>query len=151
VDLDFGLGGLVVAAIALGFSVFAFYISRTKAPKSEQIKTSRYFWERINEKYDPIVEVNRSQDKSRFTDDRWKMLRPLAREIDYFAFLIIKGEITDETTLSYYELNLSGYIEAIMKHYATADVRSDLRDQYPNFNKLIKKWNIKVPKDENTS
>lgn len=68
----------------------------------------------------PIVEIMRSKDKSGFTDDPWKMLRPLARDIDYFAFLIITGEIRDQTLLSYYKSNLSGYIEAIMKDYASA-------------------------------
>jgi hypothetical protein len=120
--------------------------SVTQASLRQQLETSMYMWERINEKYDPIIEIMRSEDKSRFTDDRWKMLRPLAWDIDYFAFLIITGEIKDKTLVSYYRLALSGYIEAIMRDYATG-FQYDLLDQFPNFNELVKIWNIKVPKD----
>jgi hypothetical protein len=120
----------------------------TRTSLSEQIKNSRDVWVRINEKYDPIIEIMRSEDQSRFTDDRWNMLRPLAWDIDYFAFLILTGEISDETLLSYYRRALSGYIEAIMRNYATAGEREDLRNEYPNFNRLINKWNINVPNEE---
>jgi hypothetical protein len=139
--LTFGL-----AVIALVLSYHNFYVTHTRTSQSEQIKTSRDVWVRINEKYDPIIEIMRSEDKSRFTDDRWKMLRPLAWDIDYFAFLIITGEIKDKTLVSYYRLVLSGYIEAIMRDYATG-FQYDLLDQFPNFNELVKIWNIKVPKD----
>jgi hypothetical protein len=102
----------------------------------------------INEKYDPIVAIMRSEDKSRFTDDRWKMLRPLFWEIDYFAFLILMEEFKDEDAFRYYRDNLPRILEAIMRNYATADDREDLRDQYPNFNTLVNEWNINVPYEE---
>ena len=51
--------GLRVAAIL--FSYYNFRVSRARTSKSEQIKTSRDLWERINEKYDPIIEIGRSQ------------------------------------------------------------------------------------------
>jgi len=35
-----------------------------------------------------------------------------------------------------------------MRDYATSNEREDLRDEYPYFNELIEKWNIKVPNDE---
>jgi hypothetical protein len=78
----------------------------------------------------------------------WEMLSPLVAEIDYFAFLILMDEIRDDKALRYYRHRLSGYIEVIMKHYASADIRNDLRDQYPDFNRLIKKWNINIPDEE---
>ena len=122
--------------------------SVTRTSLSEQIKTSRDVWVRINEKYDPIIAIMRSEDKSAFTDDRWKMLRPLAWDIDYFAFLVIAGEIKDETLVSYYRPALSGYIEAIMRNYTTPTIRHDLREEFPNFDRLIEIWNINVPDEE---
>jgi hypothetical protein len=123
--------------------------SVTQASHFEQIKTSMYLWEHINEKYDPIVEINRSKDKSRFTDDPWKMLRPLFREIDLFAYLVLHDQIKDEKVLGYYRDRLSEYIKAIMECYASSpDIRHDLREQYHDFTRLIKKWNIKIPDEE---
>jgi hypothetical protein len=54
------------------------------------------------------------------------------------------GEIRDATLLSYYRPALSGYIEAIMET-SSPDIRHDLRDQYPYFNRLIERWNINIP------
>ena len=122
--------------------------SVTRESLSEQIKTSRDVWVRINEKYDPIIEIMRSEDQSTFTEDRWKKLRPLAWDINYFAFLVIVGEIRDATLLSYYRPALSGYIEAIMRNYATPTIRHDLREEFPNFDRLIEIWNIDVPDEE---
>jgi len=111
-----------------------------------------YLWERINEKYDPIVEIGRSKgwpkDGSGLIEVPWQMLRSLFREIDFFAYLVVVDVIKDEIALSYFRFNLSGYIKVIMKHYASADTRHDLRDQYHYFNRLIKKWNIDVPDEE---
>jgi hypothetical protein len=134
-----------IAIAALVLSAYNAHINHVRISRSEQIKLSREVWVRINEKYDPIIEIMRSEDQSRFTEDRWNMLRPLAWDIDYFAFLIITGEIKDETLVSYYRLALSGYIEAIMRDYATADDRESLRNEYRHFNRLINEWNINVP------
>src|SRR5918995_3074366 len=123
--------------------------SVTQASQREQIKTSRYLWERINEKYDPIIKIGRSQgwpeDGSGIIDVGWEMLSPLVREIDYFAFLVLMDEIRD---VRYYRHRLSGYIATIMRHYASANIRHDLRDQYPDFNRLIMGWNINMPDEE---
>jgi hypothetical protein len=147
-DLTFILP-LGVSIVALVISAYYAHSNRTRTSLSEQIKTSRDVWVRINEKYDPIIAIMRSEDKSAFTDDRWKMLRPLAWDIDYFAFLVIAGEIRDATLLRYYRPALSGYIEAIMKSYATsADIRHDLREEFPNFDRLIGIWNINIPDEE---
>jgi hypothetical protein len=126
--------------------------SVTQASQGEQIKTSRDLWECINEKYDPIIEIGRSKgwpkDKSGLIDVPLAMLRSLFCEIDYFAYLVLVDVIMDEKVLGYYKHHLSSYIEVIMKHYASADYRHDLRDQYPDFNRLIKKWNINIPDEE---
>jgi uncharacterized membrane protein len=58
--VDLVVVGIVIAAVSLAVSVYTFYISHTRTLRSEQTNTSRYLWERINEKYDPIVEINRS-------------------------------------------------------------------------------------------
>lgn len=142
--LTIGLG-----VVALVLSYYNFETTRTRTSLSEQIKTSRDVWVRINEKYDPIIQIMRSEDRSGFTVDPWKKLRPLAWDIDYFAFLIITGEIRDATLLSYYRPALSGYIEAIMRNYATTPtIRHDLREEFPNFDRLIEIWNIDVPDEE---
>jgi hypothetical protein len=141
--LTFSLG-----VVALVLSTYSFHINRARTSLSEQIKTSRDAWVRINEKYDLIIAIMRSEDKSAFTDDPWKMLRPLAWDIDYFAFLVIAGEIRDATLLSYYRPALSGYIEAIMRNYATPTIRHDLHEEFPNFDRLIEIWNIDAPDEE---
>jgi hypothetical protein len=145
--LTFSLG-----MIALVLSTYNFRDNRARTSRSEQIKTSRDLWERINEKYDPIIEIGRSKgwpkDKSGLIDVPWAMVRSLVAEIDYFAYLILMDEIKDEAVLRYYRHHLSSYIEVIMKHYASADYRHDLRDQYSHFDRLIKKWNINIPDEE---
>jgi cell division protein FtsL len=126
--------------------------SVTQASHFEQIKTSMYLWERINEKYDPIIKIGRSKgwpkDKSGIIDVGWEMLSPLVREIDFFAYLVLHDQIKDEKVLGYYRGPLSEDIKVIMKHYASADIRHDLLEQYPDFNRLIKKWNINIPDEE---
>jgi hypothetical protein len=145
--LSFGLG---LAAIL--FSYYNFRVSRARTSKSEQIKTSRDLWERINEKYDPIIEIGRSQgwpnNGSGIIDVPWPMIRSLVMEIDYFAHLILMDEIKDETALRYYRHHLSSYIETIMRHYASPDYRHDLRDQYSDFDSLIRRWNINMPDND---
>lgn len=111
--------------------------SVTQASHFEQIKTSRYLWERINEKYDPIIKIGRSKgwpkDKSGIIDVGWEMLSPLVEEIDYFAYLVLLNQIKDEKVLGYYRGRLSEDIKVIMRHYASPNIRHDLRDQYPGF------------------
>ena len=149
--VDLGLVGVVIAAIALVITAITFYISHAHASRREQIETCMYMWERINEKYDPVVEIGSKgwpKDGSGLTEVPWQMLRSLFREIDFFAYLVVVDVIKDEKALSYFRFNLSDYIKVIMKHYASADTRHDLRDQYHYFNRLIKKWNIDVTDEE---
>lgn len=141
-----------VSVVALIISAYNAHINRIRTSRSEQIKTSRDLWERINEKYNPIREIGKSKgwpkDQSGVIDVRWAMVRSLVAEIDYFAYLILMDEIKDEAVLRYYRHHLSSYIEVIMKHYSSPDYRHDLRDQYSDFDRLIKKWNINLPDEE---
>jgi hypothetical protein len=77
-----------------------------------------------------------------------KKLWSLVREIDYFAYLILIGEIKDKDVLRYYKVPLSQYIENILKYYAPADQRYYLYLDYGNFRELIKKWDINRPDEE---
>jgi hypothetical protein len=141
-----------VSVVALIVSAYYTHINRTRTSRSEQIKTSRDLWERINEKYGPIIEIGRTKgwpsDGSGIIDVPWAMVWSLVAEIDYFAYLILVDEIKDEVALGYYRRHLSDYIEVIMKHYTSADNRYFLHDQYRDFDKLIKKWNINIPDEE---
>ena len=85
---------IVIAAGAIAVSVYTFYISHTHIGR-EQIKTSRYLWERVNEKYDPITEIGRSRVWVGIIDVPWVMLRSVVGEIDYFAYLILVDELQD--------------------------------------------------------
>ncbi|HEV2877381.1 MAG TPA: hypothetical protein VGW09_08905, partial [Nitrososphaeraceae archaeon] len=141
-----------VSVVALIISAYNAHINRIRTSRSEQIKTSRDLWERINEKYDPIREIGKSKgwpkDQSGVIDVPWAIVRSLVAVIDYFAYLILMDEIKDEAVLRYYRHHLSSYIEVIMKHYSSPDYRHDLRDQYSDFDRLIKKWNINLPEEE---
>jgi hypothetical protein len=131
VDLAFGLGDFA-GTIAFVVSVFTFYISHTRASKSEQIKTSRYMWERINVKFDKIREIAETKrwDKSGQIDIPLKIIWPVVDEIDYFAYLILRGEIKNKFVLGYYKTRLSQYIESILKYYTPADNRYQLYEDY---------------------
>jgi len=142
--------GVVIAAGALAVSVYSFYISHTYTSRREQIKTSRYMWERIYVRLDEIQEITSTEEwnKSGQKDVPLKKLWPLVREIDYFAYLILIGEIKDKDVLGYYKVPLSQYIENILKYYTPADQRYYLYLDYGNFRELIKKWDINRPDGE---
>lgn len=145
--LTFSLG-----AIALILSYYNFRVNRARTSRSEQIKTSRDLWQLINDKYDPIIEITRNKgwpaDKSGHIVVPWAMLSSLAREIDYFAYLVLIDEIKDKGVLNYYKKPLSDYIESILKYYTSPDERHDLYEGYYNFRELIKKWDINRPDEE---
>lgn len=54
--MQFSLGE-VTGIIALDVSGFGIYISHFYTSRREQIKTSRYMWERINVRLDKIQEI----------------------------------------------------------------------------------------------
>lgn len=141
-----------VSLVALIVPAYNAHINRIRTLRSEQIKTSRVLLERINEKYDPIIEIGKSKgwpkDQSGVIDVPWAMVRSLVGEIDYFTYLILMDEIKDKAVLRYYRHHLSSYIEVIMKHYSSPDYRPDLCDQYSGFDRLIKKWNSNLPDEE---
>lgn len=148
--LDFlGSLGLFVGAIALIVSVVTFYISHTRTSRSEQIKTSRYLWERIDVKFDKIRENAeiKGWDKSGHIDTPLKIVWPVADEIDYFAYLILHREIKDKVVLDYYKTRLSDYIVSILKYNTPPDNRYQLYEDYRYFDKLITKWEISRPAD----
>jgi hypothetical protein len=126
--------------------------SVTQASLRQQLENSMFMWVRINEKYDPIVEIGRSrgwpEDGSGLIEVDWGMLRSLFNEIDFFAYFVVEDVIKDETALSYFRFRLSDYIKVIMKHYASANTRHDLRNEFHYFNRLIMKWDINIPDDE---
>ena len=76
------------------------------------------------------------------------MVWSVVAEIDYFAYLILIGEIKDEVVLGYYRPRLSEYIEVIIRHYTPADNRWNLSEEYRDFDRLIRRWNINVPDEE---
>jgi hypothetical protein len=137
-DLTFGIGD-IVGSIALLASAFTFYISYSQAAKrdieasqSEQIKTSRELWAGIIAKYeqfkedkfeaelnedivgaksDPDMGVELARTKIR------RKVRPMFAEIDYFGYLISRGEINDKVVLGYYHDPLVDTLEYCMIRY----------------------------------
>lgn len=126
--------------------------SVTQASLRQQLETSMYLWERINEKYDPIAAIGRAKgypkDGSGVIEVDWEMLRSLFNEIDFFAYLVDVDMIKDEKALSYFRHRLTGYIKTIMRHYASANTGRNLRDEFHYFNRLVKKWNIDIPNEK---
>jgi hypothetical protein len=137
-DLTFGIGD-IVGSIALLASAFTFYISYSQAAKrdieasqSEQIKTSRELWAGIIAKYEQFkedkFEAELNEDIARAQSDpdigvelaRTKIRRkvnPMFAEIDYFGYLISRGEINDKVVLGYYRDQLIDILEYCMNRY----------------------------------
>ncbi|MGI8834509.1 MAG: hypothetical protein ACR2IS_17965 [Nitrososphaeraceae archaeon] len=63
----------------------------------------------------------------------------MVREIDYFAYLILSGEIKDKIVLDYYKTPFSQYIDSILKYYTPPNQRHFLYKDYEYFDKLITK------------
>lgn len=107
VDLSFGIRD-IVGAIALLVSAFTFYIAHTQASQSEQIKISRELCGNIKPLFDRIEHTKvpkRSDDEKQHNEVSVNLLEDIFRcltEIDYFAYLIIRGEIKDNVVLDYY-------------------------------------------------
>lgn len=135
---------VVIAAGALAVSVYTFFITHTYTSRREQIKTSRYMWERIYGRFDEVQEIanNKGWNKSSQIDIPLKILWPVVREIDYFGYLILIEEISDKDVLDYYKPPLSQYIESILKYYLPASQHYQLYEDYEYFDKLITKWGI---------
>jgi hypothetical protein len=97
--------GEITGIIALVVSGFAVYISHFYTSRREQIKTSRYMWERINVRLDKIQEITNTKEWNKLgqKDIELKDLWSVVREIDYFAYLIVVGEISDKVVLGYYK------------------------------------------------
>jgi hypothetical protein len=144
VDLTFGIGD-IVGSIALLISAFTFYISHTQASQSEQIKTGRDLWASINEKFKPIQEIilsRKDDDESTYIDVPATLIYPLVEDIDYFAYLILSGEIKDKVALGFYKEPLSIFIEKILLLYTSPEVQSYMIRDFKYFDRLITKWGI---------
>lgn len=107
-------------------------------------------WERINVEFDKIREISKAKQRDQQSghiiipqDILWSVVR----EIDYFAYLILVGEIKDKHVLGYYKIPFSQYIESILNHYTSADQRYYLYLDYGYFRELIKKWDISRPEE----
>jgi hypothetical protein len=117
--------GDVATAIAVIVSANTFYISRTRASRSEQTKTSRDKWACIIERFDKAREISKTGKRDQQTghviiqDILWSVVA----EIDYFAYVILSGEIKDRFVLGYYKTLLSQYIESIINYHTFADQR----------------------------
>src|SRR5215207_2695591 len=148
--------GVLIGAGALVVSAITFYISYTRESQSEQIKTSRDMWARIDVKFDKIRETaktkgwDQSENAIKAVDVPADIVWPVVSEIDYFAYLILRGEIKDKVVLGYYKTPLSQYIISILKYYTYADERHFLYEDYRNFDKLITEWKIDRPDEEKT-
>jgi hypothetical protein len=84
IDFTFGIGD-IVGSIALVVSIFVFYISRTRASQSEQIKTCKDLWASINEKLDQAYDLKEKGADSKKVD---VPLSLAVDELDYFAYLV---------------------------------------------------------------
>lgn len=74
----------------------------------------------------------------------------MVAEIDYFAYLILSGEIKDKVVLGYYKTPLSQHIESILNYNTFADQRHFLYEDYRYFERPITEWEINGPEEEMT-
>ena len=135
--LDLGdLLGATIGSIALVVTAITFKISYTEASQSEQIKTSRDLWAGIFEKMRKIIKI---KDDEKVQSVVLEQLWPLFWEIDYFAHLILRGEIKDKTVLDYYTYTIS----ALASLTDPADWKH-VHSTFSNLIGLIEKWDIDV-------
>jgi hypothetical protein len=72
-------------------------------------------WARIIERFDKVREISKTGKRDQqaghviIQDILWSVVA----EIDYFAYLILSGEIKDKVVLGYYKTPLSQHIESI--------------------------------------
>jgi hypothetical protein len=174
VDFTFGIGD-IVGSIALLVSAFTFYISYTQASQSEQIKTSKDIWAGIIVKYNEFREdefrqlLNDVKLKEEFEDPTirevaskrkvWQKVWPVFAEIDYFAYLILSGEIKDKVVLKYYHDQIIDIIKTCINRYTSIIKKTYPEGQegssknhifmtYPHIVKLLEKWDVKDFKEE---
>jgi hypothetical protein len=146
VDLTFGIGD-IVGAVALLVSAFTFYIAHTQGSQSEQMKISREILAGIAEKNRPIEEIIKKQNVTKDHpqyDVPLDLISPLIFDIDYFAYLILSGEIKDKVVLGYYKDMLSRIIEHLLIFVISDEQKIDLYRNYPNFNEIRIRWKLKT-------
>jgi hypothetical protein len=148
IDFTFGIGD-IVGSIALLVSAFTFYISYSQASQSEQIKMSRDLWAGIKEKGEKIDteelrRLSEIEDKFARRIEVDKVLNPMLDEMNYFAYLILSGEIKDRVVLGYYKSLLTTSIEAVQRSFLPTEGLEVWREWYPHLVRLIKEWKIQT-------
>jgi hypothetical protein len=154
IDITFGIGD-IVGSIALIVSAFTFYISHSQASQSEQIRTSRDLWIGIKGR---VNEMRVRYDNAHKKLDNLENANPddvedCISEIEYFAYLILKGEITDDKVLDYYKNKITSGIAITFAAYALYMAKKyddepidpkhyqfQLFDTYPYIVQFIEKW-----------
>ena len=158
IDFTFGIGD-IVGSIALLVSAFTFYISYTQASQSEQIKTSRDIWASIDEKFEKVrktlkeidEKLEKESDSTVTPEELWEMFKPLLVEIDYFAYLILTGEIKDKVVLNYYRRKLNLILIKTIGIYfplTKKEIRDDIAVDYRFIYSLLQKWDLTDVKDD---
>jgi hypothetical protein len=137
VDFTFGVGD-IVGSIALLVSAFTFYIAHTQASQSEQIKTCKDLWASINEKLDQAYDLKEKGADSKEVDTP---LTLAVDELDYFAYLVLRGEIKDKVVLDYYKNKFITYIEKyVLDIVSQLDPKNSFKYSAPSIGILGKKW-----------
>jgi hypothetical protein len=120
VDFTFSIGD-IVGSIALLVSAFTFYISYTQASQSEQIKTSRDLWAGIKDRVRKFREdlANANWQTKNLENVNPDDVRDCISEIEYFAYLITKGEINDKMVLGYYKNLIADSLKITFSAYSS--------------------------------
>jgi hypothetical protein len=134
IDFTFSIGD-IVGSIALLVSAFTFYISYSQASQSEQIRTSRDLWAGIK---DRVKKIREKLDNAEWRAENLENANPddvrdCISEIEYFAYLISKGEI--KVTFSAYSLYMD-------KKYGHEVYTFSLFESHPYIVQLIEEWSI---------
>jgi hypothetical protein len=152
-SLDLGdILGTIIGSIALIVTAVTFYISHTQASQSEQLKIFKDIWAEITKRQRTYSEKKmeylqkksekpdeaKPRDEIQALSDSLGATLSLAREIDYLAYYIVRGEIKDKFILDFYRPDLTHLI----KFLSIGDVK--FGENFPNIRKLIIKWRIDV-------
>jgi hypothetical protein len=144
-SLDLGdILGVVIGSAALVITDITFYISHTQASQSEQIKTSKDIWASINEKFYRVD--NELKTKGVVSEGVFMgVLYPAVKELDYFAYLVLRDEIKDKVVVDYYKESFIECTEGALDIASEIGptVKRSLKDSNPNIGELAKRWEAK--------
>ena len=90
----------------------------------------------INQMYE-----ERQREDRENQDIDFEKVWPFLAEIDYVAYLIVRGEIKDKVVVGYYRNQITGIIEYLLRKYGPTYQRLTMNNSYRNRNidKLIMK------------